>query len=74
MKEVNFMDYFNLIYSDLTDDEKIQVTETYICIREHEEERNREEITNDYPEPIDPTGVENCTFHRTDDGFVEVMI
>lgn len=74
MKEVNIMNYFNLTYNDLTDDEKMQVTETYVCIREHEEGRNRNEINNDYPEPIDPTGVENCKFHRTDYGYVEVLI
>lgn len=63
-----------LKWNDLTKAEQEQAKETYIRIREDEEERDRNEITNDYPEPIDSTGVEGCSFERQADGYIDVII
>ena len=63
-----------LYWNDLSEAEKFQATETYVYIRECEEERDRNQITNEYPKPIDPKGVECCTFFREDDGYITVII
>lgn len=63
-----------LSWDDLTDEEKKQATETYISIRETEEGRSRDEVNDDYPEPIDPEFVKGCTFFRNKDGYIEVNI
>lgn len=64
-----------LQWSDLTKEEQEQAMESYINIREREEERDRNEVTNDYPEPIDGTEVENCLFERRqEDGYIFVII
>ena len=45
-----------------------------MCIRETEEGRKRDEVNQDYPEPIDPEGVKNCTLKVRADGYVDVYI
>lgn len=63
-----------LSWDDLTELEKEQATESYIYIREVEEQRQRDEITKDYPEPINPKRVEGCRFERMSDGYIYVDI
>lgn len=62
-----------LKWNDLTKDEKIQATETYLTIREEEEQRNRCDVLGDYSQPIDWAAVTGCRFERKD-GYVEVII
>lgn len=62
-------------FEDLSARERAQVTETYLCIREHEENRARNKTTKEYPEPIDPSGVKNCTLYKDlDSGYVYPLI
>lgn len=61
-------------WEDLTLPEQEQVKETYLSIREHEEDRDRDEITQDYPEPMDWRDVKDCYFERKPNGYVEVII
>ena len=63
-----------LSWNDLTEMEKAQATESYIWIREQEEQRQRDEITEEYPEPINPDGVTCCRFERMEDGYIYVDI
>lgn len=53
-----------LTWKDLDDYEKAVAEEQYLCIREYEEDRARDETNEWYPDPIDPSGVECCTFYR----------
>lgn len=53
-----------LFWNDLTASEREAATEQYLAIRESEEGRARDEMTEEYPEPIDAAGVERCTFYR----------
>lgn len=55
-----------LFWEDLTEQEKEQAKETYISIREIEEETTRENIDADF--------VECCSFERLDNGYIEVII
>lgn len=68
------MEFEWLTWNDLTDEEKKQARETYISIREAEEERRRDEITEEYPYPIDGDGVLNRRFLRESDGYITVDI
>lgn len=61
-------------WDDLTSEQKEQATEEYLCIREAEEDRGRNETNKDYPDPIDPEGVKNCSFRIQADGYVMVLI
>ena len=61
-------------WEDLTLEQKEQATETYLILRETEEGRGRNETNPDYPDPIDPKGVESCTFSILGDGYVQVNI
>lgn len=70
----DFLGVLYLEWDDLNDDEKETMTEQYINFREWEEGRGRHETTNDYPDPIDPSGVENCRFYRHPDGYLELHI
>lgn len=63
-----------LQWNDLTSAEKIQATESYICIREIEENRSRNEVNKDYPELIDASYVECCRFERMNDGYIYVDV
>lgn len=63
-----------IYWEDLSPAEKEQATETYICIRECEEQRSRDEVTNTYAELINPSNVECCKFIRQEDGYVIVDI
>ena len=38
-------------FEDISARERAQVTETYLCIREHEENRARNKTTEEYPDP-----------------------
>lgn len=61
-------------WDELTPEQQAQATETYLCIRETEEGRKRDEVNQDYLEPIDPEGVKNCTLKVRADGYVDVHI
>ena len=63
-------------WNDLTEAEKAQATESYVCIREEEEQRSRDEVTDEYPYPIDPANVECCRgFYRNlETGYIFVDI
>ena len=61
-------------WDDLTLPEQEYVKEQYLSIREHEENRGRNEITQDYPEPIDWRGVKDCYFERKENGTIDVII
>ena len=65
-----------LTWDDLTDEEKVAARESYICIREHEEDRHRDDITNnpDYDYPITGDSVEGCRFERMESGCIYVDI
>lgn len=63
-----------LSWSDLTEEEKEQAKETYLCIREIEEDRPRNEITQDYNKPIDQSYAKYCKFIRNNKGYIEVII
>lgn len=51
-------------WNDLTNAEREQVVNTYLCIRENEEQRDRNEVTEEYPEHMDWRAVEGCRFER----------
>ena len=60
---------------ELTDEQKEAATEQYVCIRECEEERNRDDVNEIYTEPIDASYVSTCRFEVDDkDGSLEVII
>ena len=63
-------------WDDLTEAEKEQARESYICIREEEECRNRDELTEKYPYPINSDCVECCKgFYRDlETGYIFVDI
>lgn len=65
-----------LTWDDLTEAEKEEAKESYICIREYEEERNRNDITSnpDYDYPITADGIECCKFERMASGYIFVNI
>ena len=65
-----------LTWNYLTDEEKEQARESYICFREQEEERERNDVTSnpDYGYVITGNGVENCRFERNKDGYIFVNI
>ena len=66
-----------LTWKDLDESEKYAAQEQYLCIREDEEERSRDETNEWFSNPIDPSGVECCTFYREEiDGetVIHVMI
>lgn len=63
-----------LSWNDLTEAEKEQVANTYLCIREGEEQRDRNEVTEEYPEPMDWRAVKGCRFERQNNGYVDVII
>lgn len=63
-----------LTWNDLSDVEKEQATNTYLFIREIEEERNRCEVTEEYPEPMNWEAVKDCKFQRRDNGYIDVII
>ena len=64
-----------LTWDDLEPWEQEVAKEQYLFIREQEEERARDEITEEYPEPIDWTYVKGCTFTRNkEDMTVDVWI
>lgn len=62
-----------LKWDDLTDEEKEQATESYICFRECEEERSREEIAKEYGKNFADC-VKDCQFERQEDGYIFVNI
>ena len=66
--------YKYLKWNDLTLSEQEQAKETYLSIREHEEDRSRDETTQDYPEPMDWRGVRYCLFERKENGYIDVII
>ena len=61
-------------WEDLTLPEQEQVKETYLSIREHEEGRDRNETTIDYPEPMDWREVRYCLFEQKENGTIDVII
>lgn len=65
-----------LHWNDLTEAEKEQAKESYICLREYEEDRNRDDVTSnpDYDYPITGDGVESCRFERMESGNIFVII
>lgn len=65
-----------LKWNDLTDDEKEQAKESYIGIREWEEQRDRNDVTSntDYNNPINTDILVNCTFERTESGYIIINI
>lgn len=63
-----------ILWEDLSAEERKLALEQYICIREREEGRARDETNNDYPVPIDGSYVECCTFVRMPNGGIEVVI
>lgn len=71
-KEKNKMK--DLCWNDLTTNEKIQATETYLSIREAECEYSRDtpEFLEENPSGAD--GVKNCSFERENDGYIAVLI
>ena len=70
----------NLFWDELTQYEKELAKEQYVYIRECEEERKRDEVTDEYPDPIDWEGVKGCTFDRyeseddNDTTYIEVWV
>lgn len=54
----------NLSWDELSPQEKAQAQESYLCIKENEEKRGRNEVTDEHPEPINPDGVKLCKFKR----------
>ena len=63
-----------LSWNDLTDAEREQVINTYLCIREEEEQRDRNEVTEEYPELMDWRAVKGCRFERQNNGYIDVII
>ena len=62
-----------LNWNDLTNAEREQTINTYLCIREEEEQRDRNEVTETYPEPMDWRLVKPCKFERRESGYVDVI-
>ena len=64
-----------LMWNDLEPWEQEVAKEQYLFIREQEEERARDEITEEYPYPMDWTLVKECTFTRNEEDMtVDVWI
>lgn len=66
-----------LRWDDLTPAEQEQARESYICIREYEECRDRDDVISnpDYDYPIDGDYVECCKFERDEEtGYIWVII
>ena len=63
-----------LDWNDLNIYEQAQAKEQYLCIRETEEQRGRDEITKEYPNPMDWRFVKECLFKRNEQGFIDVLI
>lgn len=64
-----------LTWDELEPWEQEMAKEQYLFIREQEEERARDEITKEYPYPIDWTFVKECTFTRNEEDMtVDVWI
>lgn len=65
-----------LTWKDLDEYEKAAAEEQYLCIREDEEQRSRDETNEWFPDPIDPEGVKSCTFIREsfEDGTTTVNV
>lgn len=63
-----------LSWDELTEEQKEQAQESYMLMREEEEERARDDVFSnpDYDEPIDPEGVKSCRFEIMEDGYVYV--
>ena len=61
-------------WDDLKEHEKEQAINTYLCIREMEERRSRDETTPEYPEPMDWRFVKECKLQRNKTGYIEVII
>ena len=62
-------------WNELTSDEQDVAREQYISIREAEEERTRDEVNDEYPNPIDASYVEfGCDFFKDEYGNVQVII
>lgn len=66
-------DVIMLNWNDLTNVEKAQAKETYLCIREQEENRSRDEFTDDYPDPMCACGVVCCKFQRVSSGIEAII-
>lgn len=74
----NIVDIFivegkNLKWDELSTIDKEQAKEQYLYIRECEEQRGRNEVTPEYPYPIDWELVKECKFD-VKDGAVNVWI
>lgn len=63
-----------LTWDDLSLIEQEQAKEQYLSIRENKEQRGRDEVTEEYPEPMDWRGVKECSFIRDDKGYIDVLI
>lgn len=65
-----------LKWDDLNRTERAQARESYISIREYEEERDRDDVVSNpnYNKPIDGSGVRCCGFQRMPDGYIYVNI
>jgi hypothetical protein len=65
-----------LTWNDLTEAEKEQAKESYIGVREWEEERSRDDTTSnkDYDCPISTDILEDCRFERTESGYIVIYI
>lgn len=63
-----------LEWDDLNRTERTQARESYISIREYEEQRDRNDVVSnpDYDKPIDGSGVLCCRFQRMPDGYIYV--
>ena len=61
-------------WEELTLLEQEEVKETYLSIREHEEGRDRNETTIDYPEPMDWREIRYCLFEQKENGTIDVII
>lgn len=51
-----------------------QALNSYLCIREEEEQRDRNEVTDEYPNPMDWRAVKSCKFERQNNGYISVII
>lgn len=65
-----------LLWDELTESQKEQAQESYMLIREEEEERTKDDVSAnpDYDYPIDPEHTQSCRFEVTSDGYVYVDI
>ena len=65
-----------LTWNDLTEIEKEQAKESYIGVREWEEERDRNDIKSnkDYNHPINTDILVECRFNRTESGYIEIIL